>query len=103
LANRLLIYQFQSLENKSIPTNITKTLTYTTANAYYINLLAYYNNRIRNQPNFIIDEKNSRAQIANLFAIRGLLPYFTSRDLQYKLFIFNLTDLYKSNIFINSD
>ncbi|PVH82322.1 hypothetical protein DL98DRAFT_548036 [Cadophora sp. DSE1049] len=102
LANRLLIYQFQSLENEGIPTNIARTFTYTTANAYYINLLACYDNRIRNQPNFIVDEKDSRAQMANLFAMRGLLPHFTSRDLRYGLFVFNLTDLHGSNIFITS-
>ena len=74
-----------------------------TADAYYIYLLACPDNRIRNQPNSIVDEKDGRAQIANLFTIRGLLPHFTSRDLRYRLFVFNLTDLHGSNIFVDCD
>jgi hypothetical protein len=103
LANRPLIHQFQSLENEGIPTNIARTLTYTTADAYYIDLLACHDNRIRNQPNSIVDEKDGRAQMANLFAMRGLLPHFTSRDLRYGPFVFNLTDLHGSNIFVDCD
>ena len=57
LANRLLIHQFQSLENKGIPTNIAKTLIYTTVDTYYTNLLAYHDSRIRYQPNSIVDKK----------------------------------------------
>ena len=48
LANRPLIHQFQSLENEGIPTNIARTLTYTTADAYYIDLLVCHDSRIRN-------------------------------------------------------
>jgi hypothetical protein len=98
-----LIHQFQSLENEGIPTNIARTFTYTTADAYYIDLLACHDNRIRNQPNSIVDEKDGRAQMANLFTMRGLLPHFTSRDLRYGPFVFNLTDLHGSNIFVDSD
>ncbi len=103
LTNRPLIHQFQSLENEGIPTNIARTLTYTTADAYYIDLLACHDNRIRNQPNSIVDEKDGRAQMANLFTMRGLLPHFTSRDLRYGPFVFNLTDLHGSNIFVDCD
>lgn len=103
LANRPLIHQFQSPENEGIPTNIARNLTYTTTDAYYIDLLACHDNRIRNQPNSIVDEKDGRAQMANLFTLRGLLPHFTSRDLRYGPFVFNLTDLHRSNIFVDYD
>ena len=48
LTNRPLVYQFQCLENEGIPTNITRTLTYSTADAYYLDLLACHDSRIRN-------------------------------------------------------
>ena len=101
LANRPLIHQFQSLENEGIPTNIARNLTYATADAYYIDLLACHDSRIRNQPNSIVDEKDGYAQMANLFAMRGLLSHFTSRDLRHGPFVFTLTDLHGSNIFVD--
>ncbi|KAH9212706.1 hypothetical protein DL95DRAFT_391203, partial [Leptodontidium sp. 2 PMI_412] len=101
LSNRPLIHQFQSLENEGIATNIARTLTYTAADVYYSDLLACHDNRIRDQLNSIVDEKDGRAQMANLFAMRGLLPHFTSRDLRYGPFVFNLTDLHGSNIFVD--
>ena len=102
LANRPLTHQFQSLENEGIPT-IARTLTYTTADAYYIDLLACHDSRIRIQPNSIVDETDGRAQMANIFVMRGLLSHFTNRDLRYGPFIFNLTDLHGSNIFVDRD
>lgn len=101
LANRPLIHQFHSLENEHIPTNIPRSLTYTTTDAYYLDLLACHDSRIRNQPNSISDEEDGHAQIANLFTMRGLLPYFTKRDLRHGPFVFNLTDLHGSNIFVD--
>lgn len=41
--------------------------------------------------------------MANLFTMRGLLPYFTTRDLRHGPFVFNLTDLHRSNIFVDSN
>jgi hypothetical protein len=103
LANRPLIHQFQSLENEGIRINIPRTLTYTTADAYYLDLLACHDSRIRDQPNSIVDETDGHAQMANLFTMRGLLPYFTSRDLRHGPFVFNLTDFHGSNIFVDRD
>jgi hypothetical protein len=101
LTNRPLIQQFHSLENEGIPTKIPRDLTYTTADAYYSDLLACHDSRIRHQPNSIIDEKDGYAQMANLFAMRGLLSHFTSRDLRRGPFAFTLTDLHGSNIFVD--
>lgn len=103
LTNRPLAHQFHSLENENIPTNIPRNLTYASTDAYYNDLLACHDSRIRNQPNSIIDEEDGHLQMANLFTMRGLLPYFSSRDLRHGPFVFNLTDLHKSNIFVDSD
>ena len=101
LSNRPLAHHFHSLENEGISTNIPRNLTYITADAYYTDLLACHDSRIRNQPNSIISEEDGLSQMANLFTMRGLLPYFTNRDLRHGPFIFNLTDLHASNIFVD--
>lgn len=41
--------------------------------------------------------------MANLFTMRGLLSNFTSHDLRHGPFVFNLTDLHGSNIFVDCD
>lgn len=102
LTNRPSIHQFHSLENEHIPTNIARTLTYTTTDTYYLDLLACHDSRIRNQPNSISDEKDGYTQMANLVTMRGLLPHFTSRSMRQGPFVFSLTDLHGSNIFVDS-
>ncbi|PVH73310.1 hypothetical protein DL98DRAFT_552741 [Cadophora sp. DSE1049] len=89
LTNRPLAHHFHFLENEGIPTNILRNLTYMTTDAYYTDLLKYHDSRIRNQPNSIINEQDGFSQIANLFTIRRLLPYFTTRDLRHGPFITN--------------
>lgn len=102
LTNRPLFHQFQSLENENIPTGVPRELTYATTDAFYADLLACHDSRIRNQPNSIRDERDGLAQMANLFAMRGLLPHFTARDLRNGPFVFTLTDLRPPNIFVDS-
>ena len=46
LANRPLTLQLQQLENRGILTNIPRNLTYSATDAYFLDLLAYYNSRI---------------------------------------------------------
>ena len=103
LTNHPLARHFHSLENQGFPTNILRNLTYTTTDAYYTNLLACHDSRIRNQPNSIINEEDGLSQMANLFTMRGLLPYFTSLDLRHGPFIFNPTDLHRGNIFVDDN
>jgi hypothetical protein len=74
LTNRPLAHHFHSLENEGIPTNIPRNLTYTTTDAYYADLLACHDSRIRNQPNSMTNEEDGLLQMASLFTMRGLLP-----------------------------
>lgn len=103
LTNRPLIHQLHSLEKESIPTSMPRTQTYICADAYYTDLLACHDSRIRHQPNSIYNEKDGFAQMANLFTMRGLLSHFTNRDLRQGPFVFTLTDLHGSNLFVDSD
>ena len=69
LTNRPLALHFHSIENEGIPTNLPKNLTYTTTDAYYTDLLACHDSRIRHQPNSIINEQDDLSQMANLFTV----------------------------------
>ncbi|KAI9839089.1 MAG: hypothetical protein M1837_002228 [Sclerophora amabilis] len=101
LTNRPLTVKLQQLENEGIPTNIDRDLTYSTTDAYYLDLLAYHDNRIRHQPNSVHTENDGRGQMAVLAAMRAVLPSFMSRDLRHGPFVFTLTDLQPGNIFVD--
>ncbi|KAF4630033.1 hypothetical protein G7Y89_g8101 [Cudoniella acicularis] len=85
---------YHSMENEGTPTNIGRSLTYTTTDVYYNDLLACHDSRIRNQPNSILDEKDGQAQMATLFTMRSLLSHFIDRRLREGPFAFTLTDLH---------
>lgn len=101
LKNRPLTCQLQIMENEGIPTSIDRSLTYSDAGTYLLDLLAYHDSRIRCQPNSIKDEFDGRAQMATLTMMRALLPTFINRDLRNGPFVFTLTDLHQSNIFVD--
>ncbi|CEJ59477.1 hypothetical protein PMG11_08102 [Penicillium brasilianum] len=103
LSNRPLTLRLHQLENGRIPTNISRSLTYSTADAYYLDLLSCHDNRIRYQPNSLSDEDDGRAQMARVTIMRALLPHFASRELRHGPFLYRLTDPHPSNIFVDRD
>jgi hypothetical protein len=103
LSNRPLTYQLHHLENEGVQTNISRDFTYSTTEAYLLDLLACHDNRLRHQPNSIRDEYDGRAQMAALTAMRAMYPSFIRRDLRHGPFVFNLTDVHPSNIFVDDD
>jgi len=102
LSNRPLTLRLHQLENGGIPANITRSSTYPSADAYYIDLLSCYDNRIRYQPNSLNYEDDGRAQMARLTLVRSLLSHFAKRELHQGPFLYRLTDLHPSNIFVDS-
>ncbi|KAL2760844.1 hypothetical protein ACRALDRAFT_2131068 [Sodiomyces alcalophilus JCM 7366] len=103
LANRPLTLLLHQQENLHIPTEIPRTLTYTSAEPYYLDLIACHDNRLRSQPNSVHDEEDGKAQLAALTGMRALLPKFTDRRLRAGPFALSLTDLHQSNIFVDDD
>ena len=103
LCNRPLTLRLQHLENEGIPTNIDRNLTYSTTDAYLLDLLLCHDSRIRNQPNSILEKFDGQAQLSTLTAMRALVPHFATRDLRHGPFVLTLTDLHQSNIFVDKD
>jgi len=101
LTNRPLTLRLQELENGGIPINIARGNTYTTVEPYILDLLAYHDSRLRYQPNSINDEPDCRAQMAAITGMRAVLPYFINRDLRNGPFLFTLTDIHQSNVYVD--
>lgn len=101
LSNRPLTLRLQWLENQGIPTDIDRQTTYSTVEIYVLDLLSYHDNRLIHQPNSINDLVDGRKQMAAIVLMRSVLQQFiVSRR---GPFIFTLTDMHRSNIFVDQD
>ena len=101
LTNRPLTLQLQSLENEGIPCGISRNSTYSAVDSYLLDLLMCHDKRIHHQPNSIHDQDDGRQQLAALTMMRAVLPHFTRRGYRHGPFVFTLTDLHESNIFVD--
>ena len=103
LTNRPLTLPLQQLENERIPTNISRGLTYATIEPYLLDKLALHDSRLRYQSNAVNDAGDCRTQMAVLTGMRSVFHHFYSRDLRHRPFLFTLTDLHQSNLFVDAD
>ncbi|KAL2826910.1 hypothetical protein BJY01DRAFT_143080 [Aspergillus pseudoustus] len=103
LENRPLSLEMHDLENERIPTDIPRDYTYSTVDSFVVDTLSYHGNRLRFQPNAINDLEDYIYQAARLTTMRAIFPLFFNRDLRRGPFIYSLTDLHQSNIFVDDD
>ncbi|EEQ86121.1 uncharacterized protein BDCG_09390 [Blastomyces dermatitidis ER-3] len=101
LTNRPLSLGIQELENEEIPTGMPRDYTYSTVDSYVVDTLSLHDNRLQHQPNAINDLADYIYQTSALTAMRAIFPLFFRRDLRRGPFIFMLTDLHQSNIFVD--
>lgn len=103
LSNRPLFCHLQRLENWSISSGIARDTTYTSADTFYLDLLAGHDNRLRYQGNAVFSENDARHQAADLILMRACLSQFTDRSLRDGPFVMHLSDMHSSNIFVDKD
>ena len=103
LSNRPLTLRLQTLENEGIPTNIHRSRTYESTESYALDLLAYHDSRLLYQPNSINDEMDGRRQMSVIGLMRSTLPQFINSGTRHGPFVFGLTDLHASNIFVDEE
>ncbi|KAI1942274.1 hypothetical protein LOZ12_002574 [Ophidiomyces ophidiicola] len=103
LSNRPLTLRLQHLENEGIPTQISRGQLYFTSDAYILDLLACYDSKLRHQPNSMLDFVDGCSQMAAVTALRATHSHYLQRDFRYGPFIFMLTDLHQSNIFVDEN
>lgn len=101
LSNRPLTLRCQYLENENIPQVIPRDRCYSSVDTYLNDLLDYHDERLRHQPNSCNDKYDASAQMAVFTIMRALLSRFSTRDLRYGPFIFQLTDLHPGNMFVD--
>ena len=103
LSNRPLTMELQELENESIPTGVSPDYTYSTVESYVTDLLGVHDSRLRNQPNAVNNVHDCGYQMSALAAMRTIAPLFFRRDFHRGPFVFTLTDLHPSNIFVDDE
>ncbi|RDW74445.1 uncharacterized protein DSM5745_07107 [Aspergillus mulundensis] len=103
LENRPLSMELQMLENEEVPTDVPRDLTYSTVESYTADLLHIHDSRLQNQPNAVNDVPDCSIQMATLAAMRAVLPICFSREFSRGPFVFSLTDLHQSNIFVDQN
>ncbi|CZS99684.1 hypothetical protein WAI453_002381 [Rhynchosporium graminicola] len=103
LTNRPLTLQLQSMENEGIPTMISRSATYSAVEPYFLDLLSCHDNRITFQPNAIHDADDGQQQLAALTMMHAVMHHFCPCDSRHGPFVFTLTDLHQSNIFVDDN
>jgi hypothetical protein len=101
LSNRSLTLYLQMLENEGIPSGIPRQRTYTSVEPYISDLLSIQDNRILYQLNAAHDQNDGKIQLAALTALRATLHRFIRTEYRDGPFFLTLTDLYRSNIFVD--
>ncbi|RDW81330.1 uncharacterized protein DSM5745_04887 [Aspergillus mulundensis] len=102
LANRPLSIEIQQLENEHIPTGIHRDYTYSTVDSYLADVLTFHDNRFQYQPNAVNNLGDCVFQLSSLSAMRAISKSFFQREFRRGPFVFSLTDLHPSNIFVDA-
>jgi hypothetical protein len=93
----------QGLENENIPTGIPYDFTYLTVESYVTDILGVHDSRLWYQPNAVNNVQDCGYQISALATMRTILPLFFCRKWRRGPFVFRLTDLHQSNIFVDDN
>jgi Phosphotransferase enzyme family len=101
LSNRPLTLYLQKLENDGIPSGIPRQRTYTSVEPYISDLLSFQDNKILCQPNAVHSQNDGEIQLAALTALRATMHRFIRTEYRDGPFFFTLTDLHRSNIFVD--
>lgn len=101
LSNRPLTLYLQKLENEGIPSGIPRERTYTSIEPYLSDLLSFQDHKILHQPNAIHDQDDGKIQLSALTALRATMHHFIRPQYRDGPFFLTLTDLHRSNIFVD--
>ncbi|KAG9230087.1 hypothetical protein BJ875DRAFT_507532 [Amylocarpus encephaloides] len=89
------------LENEGIPSGIPRQRTYRSVEPYISDLPSFQDNRILCQPNSVRNQDDGEMQLAALTALRATMHRFIPPEYRDGPFFFTLTDLHRSNIFVD--
>ncbi|KAL3472246.1 hypothetical protein BJX99DRAFT_249790 [Aspergillus californicus] len=95
--------ELQQLENEEIPVDIPRDYTYSTLDSYVVDIVGMHDNRFRYQPNAVNNIGDCDYQLSMLTAMRTVFQSIFSRSFRRSPFVFVLTDLHQSNIFVDAE
>ncbi|ATY63678.1 hypothetical protein CCM_07841 [Cordyceps militaris CM01] len=103
LANRPLNVQSIMHENEGLPLDISRDTTFPSVTEFVLSCLTTFDNRLLYQPNSITSREDALDQMSGLAVARSIFPQLFRHDLSNGPFMLSLTDLHKSNIFVDKD
>ncbi|PGH16963.1 hypothetical protein AJ79_01347 [Helicocarpus griseus UAMH5409] len=105
LENRPLTVELEVLENEHIPLDnvIPRHQSFHSVDSYINRLLSMHDARLRHQPNAVNNIGDCAGQMSALAMMRTVSHEFFDYDLNHGPFVFTLTDLDASNIFVDKD
>jgi hypothetical protein len=103
LNNRPLSIEIQELENEKVSIDIPRDCTYSSVESYVADILCTHDSRLRDQPNAVNNIQDCGYQMSALAAMRTITPLVFRRDFRRGPFVFTLTDLHQSNIFVDDN
>jgi hypothetical protein len=95
--------EIQQLENERIPVNIHRGTTHLGIESFIHDALSLHESRLRYQPNALNSREDGLYQASALMVMRSIWPCLFNRELFRGPFLFNLTDLNQSNIFVDNN
>ncbi|KJZ74822.1 hypothetical protein HIM_05731 [Hirsutella minnesotensis 3608] len=100
LSNRPLHLHMSIFEIQGVP-GIPRDRTYRDIEQYFLDLLAWHDRQLLNQPNAILDQDEGREQLAVVAGLRSIMHLYTRPHLENNPIHLSLTDLQPSNIFVD--
>ncbi|KAM3543417.1 hypothetical protein ARSEF1564_003658 [Beauveria bassiana] len=103
LVNQPLSVQHMMHEDEGYPLDIPRNTAFLNVKELVLYCLTAFDNRLLSQPNSITSRHDALAQMSGLTVAKTIFPQLFRRELANGLFVLTLTDLHKSNIFVNKD
>ncbi len=103
LTNRPFTCSVVLWENNNMPRTIQRDNTYPCVEPYVSDLITCQDNMFLSNPNIAYDDEDCRGHMAARSLTRLLLHRFTKRERRYGPFALQLTDVNRSNIYVDRD
>lgn len=103
LDHRPISVQTAMHENEGLSLHLPRRTTFSSVNDFVLSQLAAFETRFIEQPNAIASHEDAWYQMTSLAAAKLTLPQLFRDDLCNGPFVFALTDLHRSNIFVDEN
>lgn len=103
LDNRPISVQSTIHENEGLSRIMSRHTTYSNVKDFILSELMAYETRFLEQPNAVESRVDAQYQITGLATAKLILPQLLREDLDTGPFVFALTDLHRSNIFVDEN